>query len=91
MAENTPFGICRAYGPCGPSRAAVTGGETYPPSGTPSPSRAARNAAPMPPLASLHTHSWYSLLEGVSAPEALLVRAAACGYSALVLTDSNNL
>jgi DNA-directed DNA polymerase III PolC len=42
-------------------------------------------------LASLHTHSWYSLLEGVSAPDALLARAAACGYSALALTDSNNL
>jgi DNA polymerase III alpha subunit len=45
----------------------------------------------MPPLASLHTHSWYSLLEGVSAPEALLARAAACGYGAVALTDSNNL
>jgi DNA-directed DNA polymerase III PolC len=40
---------------------------------------------------SLHTHSWYSLLEGASAPEALLARAAACGYTALALTDSNNL
>jgi hypothetical protein len=26
---------------------------------------------------SLHTHSWYSLLEGVSSPEALLPRRAA--------------
>ncbi|HEV3262179.1 MAG TPA: DNA polymerase III subunit alpha [Gemmataceae bacterium] len=39
----------------------------------------------------LHTHSWYSLLEGVAAPEALLERAAACGYTALALTDTNNL
>src|SRR5712692_6024394 len=39
----------------------------------------------------LHVHSWYSLLEGASAPEALLDRAAACGYSALALTDTNNL
>ena len=39
----------------------------------------------------LHTHSWYSLLEGVSSPEALLHRAATCGYSALALTDTNNL
>jgi DNA polymerase III alpha subunit len=42
-------------------------------------------------LASLHTHSWYSLLEGVSSPAALLTRAAACGYSAVALTDTNNL
>jgi DNA-directed DNA polymerase III PolC len=41
--------------------------------------------------ASLHTHSWYSLLEGTAAPAALLTRAAACGYSALALTDTNNL
>jgi DNA-directed DNA polymerase III PolC len=40
---------------------------------------------------SLHTHSWYSLLEGVSSPEALLARAAVAGYSALALTDTNNL
>jgi DNA-directed DNA polymerase III PolC len=40
---------------------------------------------------SLHTHSWYSLLEGTSAPEALLERAAALGYTALALTDTNNL
>jgi DNA-directed DNA polymerase III PolC len=38
----------------------------------------------------LHTHSWYSLLEGVSSPDALLARAAACGYPALALTDTNN-
>jgi DNA polymerase III alpha subunit len=39
----------------------------------------------------LHVHSWYSLLEGASSPEALLDRAQACGYTALALTDSNNL
>jgi DNA-directed DNA polymerase III PolC len=43
----------------------------------------------MPTL--LHVHSWYSLLEGASSPEALLQRAAACGYTALALTDTNNL
>lgn len=40
---------------------------------------------------SLHTHSWYSLLEGATSPEDLLRRAVACGYTALALTDSNNL
>src|SRR5947209_16104739 len=40
---------------------------------------------------SLHTHSWYSLLEGVSSLEQLLERAAECGYKALALTDTNNL
>ena len=39
----------------------------------------------------LHAHSWCSLLEGVSSPRALLERAAACGYTALALTDTNNL
>jgi DNA-directed DNA polymerase III PolC len=39
----------------------------------------------------LHVHSHYSLLEGVDSPDALLQRAAACGYPALALTDSNNL
>lgn len=39
----------------------------------------------------LHTHSWYSLLEGASSLETLLDRAAACGYTSLALTDSNNL
>src|SRR5207253_4670633 len=41
--------------------------------------------------ASLHTHSWYSLLEGVSSLTALLERATACDYTALALTDTNNL
>ncbi len=39
----------------------------------------------------LHTHSWYSLLEGVSSPRTLLHRAARLGYKALALTDTNNL
>jgi DNA-directed DNA polymerase III PolC len=39
----------------------------------------------------LHVHSWYSLLEAASSPEALLDRAAAYGYSTLALTDTNNL
>src|SRR5262249_41030716 len=39
----------------------------------------------------LHTHSWYSLLEAVPGPDALLARAVACGYTALALTDTNNL
>ena len=40
---------------------------------------------------SLHTHSWYSLLEGTSGPEALLARALAGGHTSLALTDTNNL
>jgi DNA-directed DNA polymerase III PolC len=40
---------------------------------------------------SLHTHSWYSLLEGISSPETLLQRAADNGNAALALTDTNNL
>src|SRR5262245_23642504 len=40
---------------------------------------------------SLHTHSWYSLVEGVSSLEQLLERARVCGYKALALTDTNNL
>jgi DNA-directed DNA polymerase III PolC len=39
----------------------------------------------------LHVHSWYSLLEGLSSPEALFDRAAVCGYTSLALTDTNNL
>ena len=39
----------------------------------------------------LHTHSWYSLLEGTSSPDALLERAVAHGYTSLALTDTNNL
>jgi DNA-directed DNA polymerase III PolC len=40
---------------------------------------------------SLHTHSWYSLLEGVSSPARLLTQAAQRGYHTLALTDTNNL
>ena len=32
-----------------------------------------------------------SLLEGTASPAALLARARACGYTALALTDTNNL
>ena len=41
--------------------------------------------------ASLHTHSFYSLLEGTSSPEALLRRAKEGDLEALALTDTNNL
>ncbi|HEY6074106.1 MAG TPA: PHP domain-containing protein, partial [Anaerolineales bacterium] len=41
--------------------------------------------------AELHAHSYYSLLEGTSAPEALVARAAALGMPALALTDRDNL
>jgi DNA-directed DNA polymerase III PolC len=40
---------------------------------------------------SLHTHSWYSLLEATASPATLLRRAAQCGYRTLALTDTNNL
>ena len=40
---------------------------------------------------SLHTHSWYSLLDGVSSLDALFRRAADNGNTALALTDTNNL
>src|SRR5262245_5937250 len=43
------------------------------------------------PFIPFHVHSHYSLLEGADSPDALLARAAACGYPALALTDSNNL
>jgi DNA-directed DNA polymerase III PolC len=42
-------------------------------------------------IISLRTHSWYSLLEGVSSPQALLECAAEAGYQALALTDCNSL
>ena len=44
-----------------------------------------------PRFTPLHVHSHYSLLEGVDSLDALLARAAACGYQDLALTDSNNL
>src|SRR5262245_926759 len=40
---------------------------------------------------SLHTHSWYSFLEGVSSPATLVARAVEGGHTALALTDTNNL
>jgi DNA polymerase III alpha subunit len=41
--------------------------------------------------AELHCHSYFSLLDGASSPEALVERAAALGYPALALTDHNGL
>ncbi len=40
---------------------------------------------------SLHTHSWYSFLEGASSLDVLLQRASGLGYSSFALTDTNNL
>jgi error-prone DNA polymerase len=40
-------------------------------------------------MVSLRTHSWYSLLEGVSSPADLLACAAEQGVEALALTDCN--
>ncbi len=39
----------------------------------------------------LHCHSYFSLLDGASAPEALIKRAAELGYTALALTDHDGL
>lgn len=39
----------------------------------------------------LHAHSYYSLLDGTSSPDALVQRAAELGMSALALTDHNAL
>ena len=39
----------------------------------------------------LHLHSCYSLLEGASTPEELVLRAADLGYQALALTDHDGL
>jgi len=41
--------------------------------------------------AELHCHSYFSLLDGASSPEALVERAAALGYPALALTDHDGL
>lgn len=41
--------------------------------------------------AELHCHSWFSLLDGVSSPEALLTRAAELELPALALTDHDAL
>src|SRR5512137_400404 len=39
----------------------------------------------------LHCHSYYSFHDGASSLEELLLRAKELGYSALALTDHNNL
>ncbi len=39
----------------------------------------------------LHCHSYFSLLDGASSPEALVERATALGYPALALTDHDGL
>ncbi|MEZ4720185.1 MAG: PHP domain-containing protein, partial [Caldilineaceae bacterium] len=39
----------------------------------------------------LHCHSYYSLLDGASSPEALVARAADLGLPALALTDHDSL
>ncbi len=44
-----------------------------------------------PDYVELHCHSYFSLLDGASSPEALVERAAALGYSALALTDRDGL
>ncbi len=41
----------------------------------------------MSDYAELHAHSYYSLLDGASSPEALVARAADLGLAALALTD----
>ena len=41
--------------------------------------------------AELHCHSYYSLLDGASSPEALVVQAAALGLHSLALTDHDSL
>ncbi|MBI4511835.1 MAG: error-prone DNA polymerase [Deltaproteobacteria bacterium] len=43
------------------------------------------------PYAELHCRSYFSLLDGASAPEELVLRAHAMGYQALALTDIDNL
>lgn len=45
----------------------------------------------MAEYAELHCHSWYSLLDGASAPEVLVRRAAELGLPALALTDHDAL
>ena len=43
------------------------------------------------PYVELHCHSYYSLLDGASSPEALVDRGVVLGYPALALTDHNGL
>src|SRR5262249_2419867 len=50
---------------------------------------APRREAPAVKPVSLRTHSWFSLLEGVD-PPAALAEAAAQGYGAVALTDTNS-
>ncbi len=45
----------------------------------------------MPPFVHLHTHSYYSLLDGVPSPKELLTAAKRAGMRALALTDHNGL
>ncbi len=46
---------------------------------------------PVPGYAELHAHSSHSLLDGVSAPEALVARAACLEIPALAMTDHDSL
>ena len=39
----------------------------------------------------LHTHSYYSLLDGIPSPEELVLAAKKTGMTALALTDHNGL
>jgi error-prone DNA polymerase len=45
----------------------------------------------MPDYVELHCHSAFSLLDGAATPETLVTQAAALGYTALALTDHNEL
>ncbi|MHB8834444.1 MAG: DNA polymerase III subunit alpha [Candidatus Methylomirabilia bacterium] len=45
----------------------------------------------MAPFTHLHVHSCFSFHDGVDTPAALVERAAALGYAALALTDTNGL
>ena len=45
----------------------------------------------MPKFVHLHTHSHYSLLDGLATPAALVARAKELGMDALALTDHGNL
>jgi error-prone DNA polymerase len=47
--------------------------------------------APSDVYVELHCHSYFSLLDGASPPEALVERAVALGYPALALTDHDGL
>ena len=40
-----------------------------------------------PPYAELHSHSWFSFLDGASSPAELAGAAAELGYESLALTD----